>query len=102
MIEPLTGRRPVTAQILAMMVSSWLKGRSKSRRVGEARAILARAKQPQRVHSFAAGQDESLVGADVRAPSVTIWFLLSTVLPSWGSAFRGYATTRGVRRTSSR
>jgi len=26
MIEPLTGRRPVIAQILAMMVSSWLKG----------------------------------------------------------------------------
>jgi hypothetical protein len=27
MIEPLTGRRPVIAQILAMMISSWLKGR---------------------------------------------------------------------------
>ena len=25
MIEPLTGRRPVIAQILAMMISSWLK-----------------------------------------------------------------------------
>src|SRR5258708_7062121 len=40
MIEPFEGRRPVIAQILAMMISSWLKGRSKGPDRVEARGIL--------------------------------------------------------------
>lgn len=37
---PLTGRRPVIAQILAMMVFSWLKVEDKGARVGRSKGIF--------------------------------------------------------------